>query len=139
MLLAFLIAFLIVPIFLVVRHGLLDENTGRFTLYWFGRIFQNPVLLDKLLNSLLLACVTTATAALLSLPLALLRARCRFVGQGLLGMLVLLPMILPPLVGALAVRRLLPQFGMINHLLAAMGLVPLLLLGRRRRRRPAAP
>ena len=120
-LLALLVGFLIVPILLVVRQGLIDENTGRFTLYWFGRIFENQVLLDKLLNSILLGATTTLVAALL----ALLRARCRFAGQGVLGLLVLLPMILPPLVGALAVRKLLAQFGMINHVLSSVGLVDL--------------
>ena len=122
-LIALLVTFLIVPILLVVRQGFVDENTGQATFYWFGRIFGSRIWLAKLLNSILLGAVTTVVAAALALPLAMLRARRRFAGQGALGMLVLLPLILPPLVGALAIRKLLPQYGIINHLLASIGLV----------------
>lgn len=122
-LIAVLVTFLIAPILLVVRKGFVDENTGELTSYWFGRIFGSRIWMGKLVNSILLGAVTTVVAAGLALPLAMLRARRRFAGQGVLGVLVLLPMILPPLVGALAIRKLLPQYGIINHLLASVGLV----------------
>ena len=43
---------------------------------------------------------------LLAVPLAVLRSRCSFRGQGLLGAAVLVPLVLPPLVGALSRKRL---------------------------------
>ena len=120
-LLALLAVWLLLPIFLAIGRGFIHE--GRLSLYWFGRVIGNEILRRQFLNSLLLACATTALALLLALPLALVRARYRFLGQGLLGVLVLVPMILPPFVGALAMRRLFSQFGAVNLALEQIGLL----------------
>jgi iron(III) transport system permease protein len=74
-------------------------------------------------NSLVLACTTTAVCLVVAVPLALLRTRCRFRGAGLLGMLLLVPMILPPFVGALSMQRLFSQFGVVNQFLAQIGVL----------------
>lgn len=121
LLVAALIGLLIVPVLLAVRTGFLHD--GRASAYWFGRILANEVLLLELLNGVLLGCSTTALATLLALPLALLRARCRFRGQSVLGVLVLVPMILPPLVGAIAMRHLFSQFGVLSLLLDRIGML----------------
>ena len=120
-LLALLVVWLLLPIFLAIGRGFVHE--GRLSLYWFGRVIGNEILRRQFLNSLLLACATTAIGLLIALPLALVRARCRFLGQGLLGVLVLVPMILPPFVGALAMRRLFSQFGAVNLALDQIGLL----------------
>ena len=112
---------MITPIYLAVRGGFTHQ--GRASTYWFGRILANNVVLGELLNGVLLACTTTGLAMLLALPLALLRARYRFRGQGPLGVLILVPLILPPLVGAIAMRHLLSQFGVINLALERVGIL----------------
>jgi len=121
LLLALLVVWMILPICLAIGRAFLHED--RLSLYWFARVVGNEILRRQCLNSILLACATTAVSLLIALPLALVRARCRFLGQGLLGVLVLVPMILPPFVGALAMRRLFSQFGAVNLALERIGLL----------------
>ena len=116
-----LVLALIVPLILAIGKGFLHD--GQLSVYWFARLISNEVLVGQLFNSLLLACVTTLVCLLLAVPLAVLRVRCRFFGQGLLGMAILAPMILPPFVGALSMRRLFSQFGVVNLLLERLGVL----------------
>ena len=116
-----LFLFLIVPLYLAIRTGFRHE--GAFSFYWLGRVFNNTILVNQLANGLLLAGATTGLALLIAVPLALLRTRCRFFGQSILGVLVLLPMILPPFVGAMSMRRLFCRFGAVNLLLERIGLL----------------
>ncbi|MCE5324981.1 MAG: iron ABC transporter permease [Planctomycetaceae bacterium] len=112
---------LIVPLGMVVASGFMHE--GSVSGYWFTRVLGNSVLMSQLGNSVLLAAATTGLCLLMGIPLAVLRVRCRFVGQGLLGLLVLAPMILPPFVGALSLQHLASRFGSINLLLERIGLL----------------
>ena len=114
-------ALLVLPIVLAIGSAFVHE--GRLSLYWFGRVVGNEMLVGQLVNGVVLATVTTGVCLLLAVPLAVLRARCRFRGQGVLGVAVLVPLILPPFVGALAIKRLLGQFGVLNLLLAKAGLL----------------
>ncbi len=116
-----LAAFLLWPIWLTIQSGFRHE--GQISAYWFVRIWDNAQLTREMVNSLTLACTTTLACMVVALPMALLRARCRFPGQGLLSVLVLVPMILPPFVGALSIRRLLSQYGALNLLLAKVGIL----------------
>ena len=116
-----LVVFLIVPVCMVIRTGFQPAGGSRF--YWLGRVFANPVLVRQLVNGLLLGCVTTCLSLMVAIPLAILSVRCRFRGRSFLSVLVLMPMILPPFVGAMAMRRLLCQFGVVNLLLERVGLM----------------
>ncbi|HOD80593.1 MAG: Molybdenum transport system permease protein ModB [Planctomycetes bacterium ADurb.Bin126] len=119
--LAFVALLLIVPVALAISSGFVEN--GQFTTYWFKQALGSPLYLEQLLNGLALASATTLVSLAIALPLAILRARCRFPGQGLLGLLLLLPLILPPFVGALAMRHLFGQFGSLNLLLASVGVL----------------
>ena len=121
MLAGLLIAGLIVPLLMAIGSGFLHH--GQVSGYWFTRVASNEVLLRQLFNSLLLACVTTFFSLLLAVPLGILRVRCKFFGQGLLSIAILGPMILPPFVGALSMKRLLSQFGVFNLLLERIGIL----------------
>ena len=118
---AMLAAALIVPLVLAISAGF--KHDGHFSLYWLGRTVGNEVLMGQLGNSFVLACLTTLASLLLAVPLAALRARYTFRGQGILGMLILAPMILPPFVGALSMKRLVSQFGVLNLFLERIGLL----------------
>jgi len=118
-----LAAFLVYPLLEAIRLGFIHE--GRASLYWFGRTFGNEILMRQLANGVMLACVTTLLCLILSVPLAALRAKCRFAGQSVLGIAVLLPLILPPFVGALSMKRLLGRFGTLNEILGQLGLIDL--------------
>ncbi|HUT61172.1 MAG TPA: iron ABC transporter permease [Phycisphaerae bacterium] len=113
--------FLLLPVGLAIRRAFVAD--GGLSLYWFGEALGSKVLIGNLTNSAVLACTTTALCLAIAVPLALLRARCRFAGQGVLGVGVLLPMILPPFVGALSMRRLFSQFGVVNQLLERIGVL----------------
>jgi iron(III) transport system permease protein len=118
---AFLVVFLLLPVLLTIGSGFSRE--GRFSLYWFRRVVGNEILVGQLLNGLALACATTLASLVVAVPLAVVRTRYRFFGSGVLGGLLLVPLILPPFVGALSMRRLLVQYGAVNLLLVRMGIL----------------
>ncbi|MCY3021225.1 MAG: iron ABC transporter permease [Planctomycetota bacterium] len=76
-----------------------------------------------IVNSLLLAGTVTACCAVISYPLAYLQARTTFWKQGLLGGLLLLPLVMPPFVGAIGLRRMLAKYGTVNLCLMDLGFV----------------
>ena len=55
----------------------------------------------------------------------MLFTRCRFPGRDLLRPALLAPLILPPFVGALGIKHIFARFGMVNLLLAKMGVISL--------------
>src|SRR5262249_10200852 len=97
---------------------------GHFTLAWFRLLLSSPLQRQALLTSFLIALLTTAAATLLTLPLAWLMTRFTFRGKTLLGSLLFVPMIMPPLVGAIGLRQLLAKFGSVNLFLMHLGLIP---------------
>ncbi len=117
----FLVAFLVVPVVLAVGGGFVHE--GRLSAYWFQRVFSNRILMGELGNGMLMACGTTVCCLALAVPMAALQCRARFRGQSAFAMLVLVPMILPPFVGALAMRRIFGQFGVLNMILDRIGIL----------------
>ena len=121
-LLAIMAVFLIWPIALTVQGGFTAPD-GSFTLRYVRHVFENPVYLEGLLNSLLIAVCTTAVSLVLALPLAVLSARHEFPGKALVTSIVLVPLILPPFVGAIGMRALLGRFGAINALLTHIGVL----------------
>ena len=117
---AFFACFFIWPIFQILQGGFFDQD-GNFTLAFFIEVFQNPIYLEGLLNAFLLAILSTALSLLLALPLAFVFDRFAFPGKKLLGGLIILPIMLPPFVGAIGLRQLLGQFGVLNSILIDLG------------------
>jgi iron(III) transport system permease protein len=116
-----MLVFLLVPVGLAISGAF--QKDGQFSLHWLERVISRRTIRADVLHSVLLACATTAASLVVAVPLAILRTRCRFFGGGLLGMLLLVPMILPPFVGALSMRRLFGQFGVLNQLLERIGIL----------------
>ncbi len=112
-LLGFFTVFLILPVYTVVEEGL------RWDL--LSEIFTNALYLEGLLNSLRIAVVTTLLVFALALPLALLYDRFDFPGKNWSFMAIMVPMILPPFVGALGFQQLLGHYGVFNTLLVDCG------------------
>ena len=105
----FLFMFLIMPIYLVIAEGL--------HLSYIKEVFANQIYVDGILNSLLIAVVTTLIAFIIAFPLALIFDKYDFVGKKWTSFLIMLPMILPPFVGALGIQRLLGYYGVFNTIL----------------------
>ena len=104
------------PVLSVVRGGFVGED-GRWTLRYLFGVFRNPIYAEGLLNSFKIAIGTTSLAVLISVPLAWLMNRFDFAGKTLLAGLVLVPMILPPFVGAIGFQQVLGQYGALNALM----------------------
>ena len=119
----FFAAFFVWPILQILKGGFLDAD-GHLTFAFLGAVLSDPVYLGGLRNAFLLACATTAIALLIALPLALVSDRFRFPGKNLLSSLVLIPMILPPFVGAIGIKQIFGQYGALNALLIDLGLRP---------------
>jgi iron(III) transport system permease protein len=105
----------LLPLGLVVRNGFLTPD-GEFTMYYLIGVFRNPIYMEGLLNSLRLAIGTTILATLFALPLSWLSNRYGFFGKTWVNALVLVPMILPPFVGAIGFQQILGQYGALNAL-----------------------
>lgn len=113
------------PLWTVIRGGFVVG--GEFTLRYLLGVFQNPIYAEGLLNSLKLAVGTTALVTLIAVPLAWLNNRYDYPGKKLVSGLILVPMILPPFVGAIGFHMVLGQYGGLN---ALMGWGPVDWLGR---------
>lgn len=72
--------------------------------------------------SLRTAAASTVLCILLGVPMALVLARTSFPGQGLLRSLVLLPLVLPPVVGGIALLYTFGRNGLLGHQLDALGI-----------------
>ena len=65
--------------------------------------------------SLLCSVTATAVSAVLGIPLAWMLARCAFPGRGLVRMLVTLPLVLPPVVGGVALLLAFGRNGLVGQ------------------------
>lgn len=77
---------------------------------------------DALVLSLQTAGTATALCLLAGGPLALVLARAQFRGQSLLRALVLVPLVLPPVVGGIALLSTFGRRGLLGQYLAPLGL-----------------
>jgi len=104
-------------------RGAFFDNAGNLTFAYVAEVFRNPIYLEGLSNAFWLAVWSTALTILIALPLAFVSDRYLFPGKSLLSALVLIPMILPPFVGAIGVKAILGQAGALNALLMDLGMM----------------
>ena len=121
LLVAFIAVFLLLPIGAVVKTGC-DWRL-------FTEVFRNAVYRQGLVNSFRIALVTTGIVSVISVGLAVLYDRYDFPGKAHCNLLMMLPMILPPFVGALGFRRILGYYGVVNTVLVRCGLERIDFLG----------
>ncbi|HEX2971435.1 MAG TPA: hypothetical protein VHP11_03835, partial [Tepidisphaeraceae bacterium] len=120
LLLLFFAVFLIWPIGQVVATGFISKDGG-FTLSYVRLIFRDPMLVRGLINAAMIAGAVTGVSLLIALPLASLSVRYEFPGRTLLTGLLLVPLVLPPFVGALGMRLVLSRFGPLTQLVGGGG------------------
>ena len=112
----FLIAFLIVPLVSVIVAAFTARD-GTFTLVHFGDFLRTGLLRDAFWNSIYVAAMTVVLASLIAVPLATVLARYRFRGAALIHTLGVVPLVMPPFVGAVAMQLIYGRNGAINLLL----------------------
>lgn len=115
--------FFIWPIYQILQGGFFDSN-NKFTIDYIIEVFSNEVYVEGLVNAFGIAFFSTAIAILLAVPLARISDRYNFPGKTLFMGLILLPIMLPPFVGAIGIRQLLGQYGVVNVLLSKLDWLP---------------
>jgi iron(III) transport system permease protein len=117
---ALLGCFFVWPLLTTVQRAFFDAN-GHFTFDYVAEVFRNQIYTEALRNSFFLGLATTALTMAIALPLALISDRFDFPGKKALTAVVLVPMILPPFVGAIGLRQMFGQYGAVNALLTNLG------------------
>lgn len=120
LLLAALLAWMVVYPLLLVGLESLHEPGGGFTLEYFSRFVRESREWRALWASLWTSIASVVLAGALGIPLAFLFERCEFPGRRVLGALVALPVVLPPLVGVIAFLFLYGETGFIARMVQAM-------------------
>jgi molybdate transport system permease protein len=88
-----------------------------------GHQLRTPTVRDALALSLVTSLSAAALALLLGAPLAWVLARTEFRGKALVRALALLPLVLPPVVGGVALLLALGRNGLVGSWLARIGVV----------------
>lgn len=118
---AFFALFLFYPLIYVFKKSFLVR--GGISFEFFELLFSNPVLVESIKNSLLIAAWVTLLSAAVGFAFAALMAKTDLPAKGLWGNLFLVPLILPPFVGAIGVKYIFGRFGMLNVLLIQRGMM----------------
>ena len=113
---AFLLALLIIPVGAVFITAFRDGD-GSFTLGHFGTFFSTGLMRESFGNSLYVAVTSVIAASLIAVPLAYITVRFQFRGALLIQTLGVLPLIMPPFVGAVAMQLIFGRSGSVNLLL----------------------
>ncbi|MEE8284235.1 MAG: iron ABC transporter permease [Alphaproteobacteria bacterium] len=113
----FLFVFLIVPVAKVIFVAFQDPNTGALTLVNFVDFFNSSLFRESFYNSLYVALMSVALSSAIALPLAYFTTRFNFGGAVLIQTLGIIPLIMPPFVGAVAMLLLFGENGSVNLLI----------------------
>ena len=114
--LAFLLLFFALPVARVFVTAFLDSDNS-LTLGHFSAFFSQDLMRESFMNSLYVAVMSAFFAALIAVPLAYFTVRFDFRGALLIQTLGVLPLIMPPFVGAVALQLIFGRSGTLNLLL----------------------
>jgi iron(III) transport system permease protein len=114
--LAFLLLFLVLPVGRVFYTAFVEAD-GTPTLGHFAAFFSQSLMKEAFFNSLYVAVMSAIFAALIAVPLAYFTVRFDFRGALLIQTLGVLPLIMPPFVGAVALQLIFGRSGSVNLLL----------------------
>jgi len=107
--------FLVYPVLIVFVDSVIIQ--GRLDLSYLLSFFADAYYMKCFWNSIILSLVCVATSSLVGVPLAYFLSRYRLPGKTLLTTISLMPMIVPPFVGAMAFIFLFGRYGTLNLIL----------------------
>ncbi len=114
---ALLSVFILIPIFSVILEAFANPAGGvgveNFVTYW-----GIPRYRRGLWNSLVCASSTLLMTTLIGIPIAYVMTRYRFFGRRVFTLLTILPLMVPPFVGALALIGMLGRNGLITNFIS---------------------
>nr|WP_255585308.1 iron ABC transporter permease [Virgibacillus sp. NKC19-3] len=105
-----LLAYVIYPMFSTLSQSVKDQE-GALSLSNYINFFSTEANLESLRNSVFISIVSVITCAIVGVTMAFLLNRFEFPGRKVLSVLVLVPMALPDLIGALSFDFLYGQTG----------------------------
>jgi len=114
--------FFLYPVGMTLAVAFQNEDGG-FTMDYILGVFNNPVYVEGLWNSLMMGIFSTLVSLLIAFPLALASHRWVFPGKKLLTLLILAPLVLPPFVGAVGIKQILGASGSLNAFLIDLGMM----------------
>ena len=117
----FLIWAVVYPNLVVLSESVRAD--GAISLRHYAEFFRTPSELRALWSSVWISAATVVSSALVGVPLAFLFGRYEFPGRRLLGALAAMPVLLPPLVGVIAILFIYGESGIATRAVqAALGL-----------------
>ena len=96
------------------------QKEGLWSLANYREALSQSVVLESVLTSLGISILTVVFCALVGIPLAFLFERYVFPGRRLFAVLAALPLVLPPLVGAVAFIYLCGESGILAHMVQSI-------------------
>jgi iron(III) transport system permease protein len=118
----FLGCFFLWPIWEIIQGGFFNVD-GKFTLGFFKIIFENGIYIEGILHAIASGIFSTLLALAIALPLAYFSQKYEFPFKKLLTSCVLLPIMLPPFVGAIGIQQIFGSYGMLNSILLKLGVI----------------
>lgn len=118
--------FLVWPVWTVVSTGLGLSTPGvklASVGAYLAAVFQDRQFRLGVINSAVIAALVTVCCVVITVPLALLNRRYEFPGKNLFASLLLVPLVLPPFVGAIGIRFIFGAQGALTALCQHLGLV----------------
>lgn len=121
LMLGYLGIFLIYPVWVMLSGAFVGAEG--FSFHYFAILLSAPLIREACINSFLIAIAATGVALLLSLPMGYVMTRYTFKGKSLLNALLLIPMVMPPFVGAIGFQQLFAKYGSLNACLMEWGIL----------------
>ena len=117
----FFTIFLIYPLLYIFKESFWID--GRFGLSYFKLIVTDGNARELVTNSFKIGIAVTIATTFVSLTLAYFLTRYRFPGRSTLQGIILIPIIMPPFVGAIGMQKLFGLYGSVNMFLTKIGLI----------------
>lgn len=112
----FLGLFLLAPVISVIYTAFVNQDGG-LTVGHFVNFFGQTLFRESFVNSMYVALMSVVFSSLIAIPLAYLTVRFAFRGSLVIQTLGVLPLIMPPFVGAVALQLIFGKNGSMNLLL----------------------
>ncbi len=112
----FLGLFLLAPVISVIYTAFVNHDGG-LTFGHFVNFFGQTLFRESFVNSMYVALMSVVFSSLIAIPLAYLTVRFSFRGSLVIQTLGVLPLIMPPFVGAVALQLIFGKNGSMNLLL----------------------
>lgn len=118
----FLLFFLVVPLINILKTSFVDSSTLNISMSNYAKVFTKKYYYSSLFNSIKVCTLATIFATLIGVPMAYLMTRYNIPCKGLIYILIIISLLMPPFIGAYSWIILLGRNGIIVRNLAKIGI-----------------